>query len=175
MKSWLQIIAVSILASALTGCMSDKEATPPTAIARLNPTQNNKVTGTVVFTKVAGGIRVVADIQGLAPGEHGFHIHEKGDCSAPDGASAGGHFNPTGMPHGAHNAAKRHIGDLGNLVADASGKAHIDRIDALLAFEGETSIIGRGVIVHDKKDDLVSQPAGNAGPRIACGVIEMQK
>lgn len=174
MKNRFHIMAVAVFVGTLAGCMTDKEVAAPTAIARLNPTQNNKATGTVVFTKVDGGMRVVADIKGLTPGAHGFHIHEKGDCSAPDAASAGGHFNPTGMPHGSHDAAKRHVGDLGNVVADASGKARIDRVDPHLNFEGSTSIINRGVIVHEKGDDLTSQPSGNAGARVACGVIEWQ-
>jgi len=142
------------------------------AEARLAPTAGNHVEGTVTFASEADGIHVVARLSGLSPGEHGFHIHETGDCSAPDGASAGGHFNPTAMPHGGPSDANRHEGDLGNLIADASGNALYDRVDRRLSFDGPNSIIGRAVIVHGKADDLKSQPAGNSGPRVACGVIE---
>jgi Cu-Zn family superoxide dismutase len=145
---------------------------PSSAVAELNPTQGSSVRGKVSFVKIANGIRVVADVSGLTPGNHGFHIHEKGDCSAPDGSSAGGHFNPYSMPHASMNADQRHVGDFGNIVADKSGNAHADFIDVRISFEGLASILGRGVIVHANPDDLVTQPAGNAGPRVACGVIQ---
>ncbi len=141
------------------------------AVAVLHPTAGNKVIGIVTFTKVRTGIEVVADLEGLTPGLHGFHIHQYGDCSAPNGDSAGGHFNPEGMPHGAPTSKERHVGDFGNVTADKDGKAHLDWTDPLISFEGRDSIIGRGVIVHAMADDLVSQPAGNAGPRVACGVV----
>ncbi len=153
------------------GAMSERGAK---AVAQLNPTQNNKVHGTVTFLQESGGVRVKAEVTGLTPGKHGFHIHEKGDCSAPDGSSAGGHFNPGGMAHGAPDADQRHAGDLGNLVADESGKATLNWLDKHLSFTGTNSIVGRGVIVHAKADDMKSQPAGDAGGRIACGVIERQ-
>lgn len=142
------------------------------AVAHLSPTENSQVQGTVVFTQTDGGVRVEATVEGLAPGEHGFHIHEFGDCSAPDGTSAGGHFNPEGVEHGAPDAAVRHVGDLGNLTADENGKARYDRVDSLLSFTGAHNIIGRGVIIHAAADDLTSQPTGAAGARLACGVIE---
>ncbi len=141
------------------------------AVALLYPTTGNKVTGVVTFTKVQNGIEVVADLEGLTPGLHGFHVHQYGDCSAPNADSAGGHFNPEGMPHGAPASKERHVGDLGNLTADKDGKAHLDWTDRLIAFEGRDSIIGHGLIVHASPDDLVSQPVGNAGPRVACGVV----
>lgn len=145
------------------------------AVAVLHPTQGNSVQGIVTFTEEKGGIRVVADIEGLAPGKHGFHIHEYGDCSAADGTSAGGHFNPEGKPHGAPTSQNRHVGDLGNITANAEGKAHYEWTDPLIAFTGTRSIIGRAIIVHADEDDLKSQPTGNAGPRIACGVIGIAK
>jgi Cu-Zn family superoxide dismutase len=141
------------------------------AIAVLHPTAGNKVAGVVTFTKVPNGIKVVADVEGLTQGMHGFHVHQYGDCSAPNADSAGGHFNPEGMMHGAPTGPERHVGDLGNIAADQNGKAHLEWTDKLLSFEGRDSIIGRGLIVHAMVDDLVSQPAGNAGPRVACGVI----
>jgi Cu-Zn family superoxide dismutase len=131
--------------------------------------------GVVRFETVEHGVRVVADITGLAPGKHGFHIHEYGDCSSEDGSSAGGHFNPAGMPHSMPASEKRHAGDLGNIEADNSGKAHLDYVDAVISFTGPNSIVGRGVIVHEKEDDLKTQPTGNAGARLACGVIGIAK
>ncbi len=142
------------------------------AVAKLEPTKDHKAKGTVTFTKVDNGVRVVVDITGLTPGEHGFHVHEAGDCSAPDAASAGGHFNPTGAPHGGPDSPQHHIGDLGNITADQSGKAHLDRVFSFLSLSGEHSIVGRGLIVHAGRDDLTSQPSGDAGARVACGVIE---
>ena len=144
------------------------------AIANLGPTKGYDVKGTVIFTKVDGGIKIVADVEGLTPGKHGFHVHEYGDCSSPDGSSAGGHFNPDGVKHGGPNDPVRHVGDMGNLVADQNGKAHYEWIDSLMTFYGPHNIIGRSVIVHGGADDLISQPSGNAGPRVACGVIEME-
>jgi len=116
----------------------------------------------------------VADITGLTPGKHAFHIHEFGDCSAADAASAGSHFNPMKKQHGAPDAAERHAGDLGNIEADKTGKAHLELKDNMLMFSGENSILGRAVIVHEKVDDW-SQPTGNAGGRVACGVIGVAK
>lgn len=145
------------------------------AVAVLHPTEGNTVHGVVTFTKVENGIKVVADIKGLAPGKHGFHIHEYGDCSAPDATSAGGHFNPDNKQHGAPDAAERHVGDMGNVTADADGNGHLELIDNLMTFSGPHSIIGRGVIVHSGEDDLTSQPTGNAGSRVACGVIGIAK
>ena len=147
--------------------------TAPTAVADLSPTAGNTVRGTVTFTPEAGGVRIIAELAGLTPGEHGFHIHETGDCSALDAASAGDHFNPAGAAHGAPDAPVRHVGDLGNVTADASGNARYDRVDARLSLEGEHSVVGRAIVVHTGADDLTSQPAGNAGSRAACGVITL--
>jgi superoxide dismutase, Cu-Zn family len=155
--------------------MPMKAAPVQKAVCVVYPTQGNNVSGTIIFTKVAGGIKVVADLQGLSPGKHGIHIHECGDCSSADGTSAGGHFNPMGKSHGAPMDAMRHEGDMGNLVADASGKAHLEYVDAAISFEGETSVIGRSVIVHKSEDDFKTQPTGNSGARVACGVIGIGK
>ncbi|RMF07519.1 MAG: superoxide dismutase family protein [Candidatus Neomarinimicrobiota bacterium] len=143
------------------------------AVAVLQPTEGYHVRGTVRFLPAEKGVRVIADLTGLTPGLHGFHIHTYGDCSSPDGTSAGGHFNPDHTPHGKPEspAAKRHVGDLGNILAGEDGRAHLDRIDPLLSFSGDHSIIGRAVVVHAGPDDLTSQPSGAAGPRVACGVI----
>ena len=147
---------------------------PSKAIAVLHSASGSKVAGTVTFTKNGDTVQVVADITGLTPGKHGFHIHEFGDCSAADAASAGSHFNPMKKPHGAPDASDRHAGDLGNLEADSSGKAHLELKDNMMKFSGDTSILGRAVIVHEKADDW-SQPTGNAGGRVACGVIGVAK
>jgi Cu-Zn family superoxide dismutase len=145
------------------------------AIAVLHPTAGNTVNGSVTFTKSGDEIKVVADVTGLTPGKHGFHIHEFGDCSSSDGNSAGGHFNPAHKAHGAPEASDRHAGDLGNIDADASGKAHLEWNDKVMKLSGADSIIGRAVIVHEKADDLKTQPTGNAGGRLACGVIGVAK
>ena len=140
------------------------------ATTQLEPKSGSQVTGTVTFSKVGDEIQVVADIQNLKPGQHGFHIHEKGDCSAADAASAGAHFNPTQKHHGGPMTAEHHSGDLGNIQADASGKAHLDW-KGKLSLSGKDSIVGKSVVVHEKEDDLKTDPTGNSGGRIACGTI----
>ena len=164
-------IAAAIATS--LGNVSGQEVTK--AIAVLHPTKGSNVEGTVTFTKAGNEIKVVADISGLTPGKHGFHIHEFGDCSSPDGNAAGSHFNPTKHQHGAPDASNRHEGDLGNIDADASGKAHLEWSDKVMKFTGDQSIVGRSVIVHEKADDLKTQPTGDAGGRLACGVIGVAK
>lgn len=145
------------------------------AIAVLHPASGSNVTGTVTFTASGDSVKVVADINGLTPGKHGFHIHEFGDCSDPKAASAGGHFNPGHKQHGAPDSSDRHAGDLGNIEADASGKAHLEWTDSVMKLSGADSIIGHAVIVHEKADDLKTQPTGDAGGRLACGVIGIAK
>jgi Cu-Zn family superoxide dismutase len=145
------------------------------AVADIRPTQGNQAEGRVIFQQEGGAVRVVAHLKGLKPGLHGFHIHEKGDCSAADASSAGGHFNPHNEPHGAPDDAKRHVGDLGNIMANENGEAFYERVDFLLTLNGPASIIGRGVIVHADPDDFVTQPTGNAGGRVGCGVIRAVK
>ncbi|PKN56271.1 MAG: superoxide dismutase [Deltaproteobacteria bacterium HGW-Deltaproteobacteria-14] len=159
--------------SSVGGAAADKvaEAAPLSARSVMAATEGNSATGTVSFTEVDGGVRVIGVFAGLTPGEHGFHVHEVGDCSAPDGTSAGGHFNPEGHAHGLPDQPVRHAGDLGNLVADETGAASLDRVFEHLSLRGATGIIGRGLIVHAAMDDG-GQPTGNAGARVACGVIE---
>lgn len=144
------------------------------AVATLEPTEGNDVRGRVTFTATDGGVRVVADLEGLDAGMHGFHVHEFGDCSAPDASSAGDHFAPQGSPHGSPDdpAAERHVGDLGNIEAGADGTARYDRTDTVLTLSGPNSIVGKAVVVHAGQDDLASQPSGDSGNRLACGVIE---
>lgn len=140
------------------------------AMCKLESKSGSEVTGTVMFTKVGDEVQVVADITGLKPGKHGFHIHENGDCSAPDAASAGAHFNPTHHKHGGTTTADRHEGDLGNIEADSSGKAHLSW-KGKISLNGSDSIIGKSIVVHEKEDDLKTDPSGNSGARQACGVI----
>jgi superoxide dismutase, Cu-Zn family len=142
------------------------------AVAVLHATAGNKCKGTVRFTQEGDSVRIVADIEGLAANEkHAIHIHQFGDCSSPDGMSAGGHYNPENHPHALPEKESRHAGDLGNLQADGNGKVHYEITIKNVTIAGtKNPIIGRGVIVHAKADDG-SQPVGNAGARIACGVI----
>jgi Cu-Zn family superoxide dismutase len=146
------------------------------AIAILYPTEGSEVNGQVVFKKTSDNkIEVTAEIYNLTPGKHGFHIHEYGDCSSPDGKSAGGHFFTDHNHHGALEQMETHVGDLGNLVADKDGVAKVHFTIDKLAFSGKNSIIGRGVIVHTGEDDLKTQPTGAAGGRVACGTIGISK
>ena len=142
------------------------------AIAVLVPGNDSGVSGTVWFKETASGqVRVIAMVKGLTPGKHGFHVHEKGDLSAADLTSTGGHYNPEGHSHAGPMASMRHIGDLGNLEANAAGVAKADFVDPRISLRGEYSIIGRGLIVHAGEDDLMSQPTGAAGARVAGAVI----
>jgi Cu-Zn family superoxide dismutase len=167
--------AIVLISIALTLMFRTVSAQEPTkAIAVLHPASGSQVAGTVTFTKAGDAVQVVADITGLTPGKHGFHIHEFGDCSAADASSAGSHFNPTKKPHGAPDTAEHHAGDMGNLEADSTGKAHLELKSNMLKFSGENAILGRALIVHEKIDDW-SQPTGNAGGRVACGVIGVAK
>jgi Cu-Zn family superoxide dismutase len=162
--------------SAASDATAEMAAKPKSAVATMVGTKGHEsVKGTVEFMEMDGAVMVTAKLEGLTPGDHGFHIHEKGDCSAPDGASAGGHFNPSGHPHAGPDAAAHHEGDLGNLTAGADGKAEktIHLKDVTLG-DGANSVIGKGFIIHDKADDLTTQPTGNAGARVACGVITAQ-
>jgi Cu-Zn family superoxide dismutase len=142
------------------------------AVAVMHSTAGNKAHGKVTFTQDGEKVKVVADLEGLNPGQkHAFHVHQFGDCSAPDGMSAGGHYNPEGHEHGLPDKPMRHAGDLGNIQADNDGKAHYEISVNNISVAGVINpIIGRGVIVHAKVDDG-GQPVGNAGARIACGVI----
>ncbi len=152
--------------NAVAGTMMEKKA-----IAVLHPTEGNQVEGTVLFTQTVNGIKITTDINGLPPGKHGFHIHQWGDCSAADGTSAGGHYNPFDKNHGAPDDRMRHVGDLGNIVVESDGKSQSESVDKVISLKGFNKIIGHAVIVHAGEDDLTSQPTGNAGARLACGVI----
>jgi Cu-Zn family superoxide dismutase len=161
---------------ALAQTPAAKSSASSKAIAVLHPTADNKVSGTVTFTPAADGVRVHAEITGLTPGKHGFHVHEFGDCSAADASSAGAHFNPTNQPHAGPDAAARHEGDMGNVEADGSGNAKLDYVDHQISLTNDAKpVIGRSVVVHTKPDDLKTQPTGDSGARVACGVIGWAK
>jgi superoxide dismutase, Cu-Zn family len=179
----------ALLAVCAVACLSDpgfrtqasaqhdeaKGAMVTKAVALLTPTKGSHVTGRVTFTQNGRAVHVHAEISGLTPGEHGFHIHEFGVWSE-DGLAAGSHFNPTKQPHAGPDSSSRHVGDLGNVTANANGNATYDREDEHMSFHGPHSIIGRSVVVHEKADDLrTQQPPGNAGGRIAVGVIGVAK
>ena len=145
----------------------------PSATATLQPASGSQVRGTIKFTQIAANrVRVTGDITGHTPGQKGFHIHEKGDCSAPDAMSAGGHFNPTKAKHGG-SPTTGHAGDMGNINVGASGSTNIDMVLEGLSVskDAPNGIIGRAVVVHMQPDDLKTDPTGNAGGRAACGVI----
>jgi Cu-Zn family superoxide dismutase len=166
-----------ILFAAATVLLAACQTMPPEpllATAQLQPTKGNKTFGEATFEQVGDKVRVVVFVQGLKPGqEHGLHIHEAGDCSSGDGMSAKGHFNPLGKPHGHPDSAERHAGDLPALKANKAGRANVQAdLDVITLTPGPASIVGRGLIVHADPDDYKTQPTGNAGARIACGVIQ---
>lgn len=168
----IRIIGLVAATALLAGCAS-MDAGGPRAEARLEPRSGSTVTGTVSFQGVGQKVRVEARIAGLTPGEHGFHVHEAGDCSAADASSAKGHFNPAGRAHGHHGGSDRHAGDMPNLVADASGRASLSaEVDMLSLTEGPAGVLNRSVVIHADPDDYKSQPAGNSGKRVACGTIQ---
>jgi superoxide dismutase, Cu-Zn family len=158
------LIAISACTSLPTGTSAD---------AILTGKSGAQVTGIVRFTQVEKGVEAEGTVRGLKPNqEHGFHVHDKGDCSSPDAMSAGGHFNPESHLHAAHTSAEHHAGDLPNLKANSSGVATFRvTLRGLSVVEGKTAVVGHALIVHANADDYTSQPAGNAGARIACGLI----
>ena len=162
-------VSACALALAALGAMADagKAAKATLTAAGATPT------GTVTFLELEEGTKVIMNIQGLSPGAvHAIHIHENGKCEGPGFASAGGHFNPANKEHGGPASEHRHVGDFGNLVANATGVAKAEFLLEGMKLEGEGGVIGRALILHSKADDLVSQPSGDSGERIACGIIE---
>lgn len=162
----------SIAALMLAGCATSVGG--PSASADLMARSGSAVSGNVRFAEMNGRMRIEAKVAGLTPGEHGFHVHEVGDCSAPDASSAKGHFNPAAKAHGHHGSGEFHGGDMPNLVANAQGEAHYTAELSSMSLSGPNSIAGRSVVIHADPDDYKSQPAGNSGKRIACGVIAVR-
>jgi len=175
-KSTLATAAAVLAASMALAACGSMGAGRAAARADLKPTaaiSPNPTTGTVTFTALDHGVRVAGEVRGLPPGtEHGFHIHEKGDCG-DNGNASGGHFNPAGGTHGKFGAAGSHAGELPSLVADAAGVARfaVDVHAISLTDGAANNVVGRALVVHRDRDDYTSQPAGNSGPRIACAVI----
>jgi Cu-Zn family superoxide dismutase len=165
-------LAAAAAAVLLTACAS-APVEPLRATAQLQPSKGSKTFGEATFDEVGGKVHVVVYLQGLKPGqEHGLHIHEVGDCSSGDGMSTKGHFNPFGKPHAHSGTPERHAGDLPALKAGKDGRAKVDAmLDVITVAPGLAGIVGRGLIVHADPDDFKTQPTGNAGARIACGVI----
>ena len=164
-------LAPALCAALLSACATPSSG--PSATAQLVATTGNTANGSIQFTQLPGKVLVVGEVRGLLPNTvHGFHIHEKGDCSSGDGMGTGGHFNPDGHAHGAATGAMHHAGDLPSLQADASGVAKIRYESTTLAVgSGATDVVGRGLIVHKDPDDFTTQPTGNSGARIACAAI----
>ena len=169
MKHVFAIVAAAVLVAACQTTPSE----PPRATAQLQPTKGNKTFGEATFEQMGDKVRVTIFVQGLKPGqEHGLHIHEVGDCSSGDGMSTKGHFNPHGKPHGNPASSNRHAGDLPALKANKAGRAKVEAdLDIVTVEPGPASVVGRGLIVHADPDDYKTQPTGNAGARLACGVI----
>ena len=169
----LRALAASALVLGLAACAVPSLTSSPTAVASvdLQPTRGNAVSGVLNFSQTGNAVTVTGEVRGLKPGaEHGFHVHDKGDCSSGDGMSTGGHFNPTAASHGHHGQG--HVGDLPPLQADAQGVARINFTSTSLSLtDAKTSVVGHGLIVHRDPDDYTTQPTGNSGPRVACGVI----
>lgn len=187
MKTCLAVMTATLL---LAGCASTAPApsTPPppaasigvamppaaSAVVALAPASGSLISGRLTAVPMGNGVHLTGDIGGLAPGSaHGLHVHEKGDCSAADATSAGPHFNPGGKPHGDPFAATHHAGDLPNITAGSDGVAHVNlHVDGVsLGGAAATNILGRALVVHAQADDYTSQPAGNSGARVACGVV----
>lgn len=159
-----------ILLITLSGC-----ANIPLLVLEVDPKSNSNVSGTIVFTQISGRVYMEAELQGLTPGTHAIHLHEKADCSADDGTSTGGHWNPTFEPHGAWgDEAGYHKGDIGNFKVgdDGLGSISFDTDQWCIGCEDQTkNILGKAVIVHQGADDFVSQPSGAAGARISCAAV----
>jgi Cu-Zn family superoxide dismutase len=166
------ILAAAAATVLLAACQTTPQE-PLRATAGLQPTKGNKTFGEATFEQVGNKVKVVIFVQGLKPDqEHAVHIHEVGDCSSGDGMSAGGHFNPFGKPHGNPASGERHAGDLPALKANKQGRANINvEVDLITLTPGPGNIVGRSVVVHADPDDYRTQPTGNAGARLACGVI----
>lgn len=183
--AWIPVLSMLAL---LPACGSKEEAAVPApapepvveeaaslaAVAVLKPRADNEASGTITFTETDGGVEVVADIARVSPGLHGIHLHEKGDCSAEDFTSTGGHFNPTGAPHGGPSDSVRHAGDFGNIEVGADGAGRLRLVtDMLTVADGPNTVVGRAVILHEGEDDLESQPTGAAGGRLGCGIVRL--
>ena len=177
--SFLLLIGISL---ALTSCERIQQQagvlsvpSAKQAIATISPTSENSATGMAIFTQNGDQITLTIEIQNASPGIHAVHIHENGDCSAPDGKSAGGHWNPTDVAHGKWGEGEFHLGDIGNITVGEDGTGSIELTTDLweIGTGSDVDVVGKGIIVHAEADDFISQPSGNAGARIGCGVITL--
>jgi Cu-Zn family superoxide dismutase len=147
----------------------------PTAVAAIEARSGSSLTGIATFVQNGDSVHVTVDVSNAPQGIHAVHLHEKGDCSAPDATSAGGHFNPAHMEHGSPDAAAHHAGDFGNMSVGEEGHGHLELDTRMLTvLPGDRSVDGRAVVVHAKEDDMHTQPTGNAGGRIGCGVVAVK-
>jgi superoxide dismutase, Cu-Zn family len=179
----IRVLVVAALAASLAACASAPPPKPPAAqhrvqraVANMAPASASLVSGRLAVTAIDGGVRIHGELGGLGRGgTHAIHVHERGDCRAADGSAAGAHFNPGAIAHGRAGIAPHHLGDMDNLHAGGDGVAHVDiRLDGVTLGSGAPNdILGRAIVVHAGADDYASQPAGNAGARVACGVIEI--
>lgn len=167
--------AILLTTAAFLPLASAHAAPARRAVVTLRPLGDHKASGALVIDASGDALKISGKVDGLTPGQHGFHVHEFGDCSSPDGKSAGDHFNPSGAPHAGPKADIRHAGDLGNLSAGEDGVAAVEITDTKLALDGDRSIVGRSILVHEKADDLKTQPSGDSGARISCGVVGLAK
>jgi superoxide dismutase, Cu-Zn family len=183
MKSQVFFIFVLLVTFTITSCgpqrqTGEREADQATAIAEMNPASGSQVRGLATFVETNDGVKMTLELTGLKPnGVHALHLHEFGDCSAPDATSAGGHWNPTGERHGdRHGTGEFHRGDIDNIEADSEGRGRYETTvkDWTIGGDQATNILGKSVIIHVDEDDFVSQPTGDAGDRISCGVIVRQ-
>ena len=181
-KGWILAIGLSLAIAAAVALADQNDANKGAAQSQPMPggkasaaiegRSGSKLTGSAEFMMHGGMMMVTVTVKDAAPGVHAVHVHEKGDCSAPDATSAGGHFNPGGHQHGAPDAKEHHAGDLGNMTVGADGTGSIMVHSGDLSLEGPNSVVGHAIIIHEKSDDFVTQPTGNAGGRIGCGVIK---
>jgi len=170
MKDYKNYLIAILIAVSIAAC----KGVGLNATSIIEAKNSSGVSGTIIFTETNGMVLMTANISGLTPGNHAIHIHAIGDCSADDGISAGGHWNPTEVSHGAWGVAPFHIGDIGNLEANTDGTASLSRNTDLWCIDCSDvakNIVGKAIIIHEGPDDFSSQPSGAAGPRIGCGVI----
>lgn len=166
-----QLLLLLCVFAGLAGCSASSPKIEK-AIVTISPTKGHLTKGVVTFTQQPENqLKIEGKITGIKPGQHGLHIHQWGNCSAKDGTSAGGHFNPSNHQHGSPNAEVRHVGDLGNITANQDGVSTFSFVVTDLTLSGAKGILGRGLIVHENPDDFTSQPTGAAGARIGCGVV----
>jgi Cu-Zn family superoxide dismutase len=174
-RSLLALAPLALLAACASSKASSTAVAPPagpTAGATIEARSGSSLTGKATFTQNGDAVHVIVDVTNAPAGVHAVHLHEKGDCSAPDAASAGGHFNPTGVPHGSPDAPSHHAGDFGNMTVGEDGHGHLELDSTMLTVTaGDRSVVGRAIVVHAKADDMQTQPSGNAGGRIGCGVV----